>query len=95
MLLSKNSQQRVACFLLEMSERLAAKEVVQLPMPRQDVADYLGLTIETVSRIVTRIASDGAIRLPNSRHIVLRNRSVLQELDSGNCSRKVSTARRS
>jgi len=82
MLLVKSAQQRVACFLLEMSERLAATDAIELPMSRQDIADYLGLTIETVSRTLTQLVSDHAIGLPSSRHIVLRNRSALHRLNS-------------
>jgi CRP/FNR family transcriptional regulator, nitrogen fixation regulation protein len=82
MLMVKTAQQRVACFLLEMSERLAESEVIELPMSRQDIADYLGLTIETVSRTMTQLVSDRTIGLPSSRRIVLRNRRVLCELNS-------------
>jgi CRP/FNR family transcriptional regulator, nitrogen fixation regulation protein len=82
MLLVKSAQQRVACFLLEMSERLATTEALELPMSRQDIADYLGLTIETVSRTMSQLVSDHAIGLPTSRRIVLRNRSALRELNS-------------
>jgi CRP/FNR family nitrogen fixation transcriptional regulator len=82
MLLVKSAQQRVACFLLEMSERLATTDAVELPMSRQDIGDYLGLTIETVSRTMTQLVSDHAIGLPTSRHIVLRNRKALRELNS-------------
>ena len=65
-----------------MSERLATTDTVELPMSRQDIADYLGLTVETVSRTVTQLVSDHAIGLPSSRRIVLRNRSALRELNS-------------
>jgi len=82
MLLVKSAQQRVACFLLEMSERLATIDAVKLPMSRQDIADYLGLTIETVSRTMTQLVSDRAIGLSTSRHVVLRNRSTLRNLNS-------------
>jgi len=82
MLLVKSAQQRVACFLLEMSERLAATDALELPMSRQDIADYLGLTIETVSRTMTQLVSNRAIGLPSSRHIVLRNRGALRQLNS-------------
>jgi CRP/FNR family transcriptional regulator, nitrogen fixation regulation protein len=82
MLMVKSAHQRVACFLLEMSERLSDGEAIKLPMSRQDIADYLGLTIETVSRTLTQLVSDRTIGLPSSRRIVLRNRSVLHELNS-------------
>ena len=82
MLLVKSAQQRVACFLLEMAERLATTDALELPMSRQDIADYLGLTIETVSRTMSQLVCDHAIGLPTSRRIVLRNRSVLRELNS-------------
>jgi CRP/FNR family transcriptional regulator, nitrogen fixation regulation protein len=82
MLLVKTAQQRVVSFLLEMSERLATTDEVELPMSRQDIADYLGLTIETVSRTMTQLACDRTIALPSSRRVVLRNRSAMREINS-------------
>jgi CRP-like cAMP-binding protein len=81
MLLIKSAQERMANFLLEMSERLAAKGAVELPMSRQDIADYLGLTIETVSRTLTQFVEASTIQLVASRRIVLCNRSVLSRLN--------------
>jgi CRP/FNR family transcriptional regulator, nitrogen fixation regulation protein len=81
MLLIKSAQERVASFLLEMAGRLSAS-AVELPMTRQDIADYLGLTIETVSRTLTQLQGAATIELPASRRIVLRNRSALNRLDS-------------
>ncbi len=82
LLLVKSAQQRVASFLLEMSKRLAATDPIELPMSRQDIADYLGLTIETVSRTMTQLVSDQAIMLPSSRRIVLRNAGALRRLNA-------------
>jgi CRP/FNR family nitrogen fixation transcriptional regulator len=72
----------VACFLLEMAGRLSTQETVELPMSRQDIADYLGLTIETVSRTLTHLEAKAAIALPTSRRVVLRNRKALIRLDA-------------
>jgi CRP/FNR family transcriptional regulator, nitrogen fixation regulation protein len=82
LLLIKSAQERVACFLLEMAARLSAGETVELPMSRQDIADYLGLTIETVSRTLTHLEAKAAIALPTSRKVVLRDRKALTRLDA-------------
>jgi CRP-like cAMP-binding protein len=82
LLLIKSAQERVASFLLEMAERVAAGNAVELPMSRQDIADYLGLTIETVSRTLTHLENASAIELPSYRRIVLRNRSALSRLNA-------------
>jgi CRP-like cAMP-binding protein len=74
--------ERVAAFLVEMAEHAHATGVVTLPMSRQDIADYLGLTIETVSRTLTQLTEDGTIEIPTARTIKLRNPSVLRELNS-------------
>jgi CRP/FNR family nitrogen fixation transcriptional regulator len=50
-------------------------------MSRQDIADYLGLTIETVSRTLSALETAAAIEVPTSRHIVLRNRAALRRLN--------------
>ena len=81
MLLVKTAQERVVSFLLEMAGR-APGNAVELPMSRQDIADYLGLTIETVSRTLTGLESAAAIALPSSRRIVLRNQQALSRLCS-------------
>jgi CRP-like cAMP-binding protein len=82
MLLIKTAQERVAGFLLEMAKRSAAGSEIELPMSRQDIADYLGLTIETVSRTLTQLEKDAAIAVPTSRRIVLRNRAALSRLSA-------------
>jgi CRP-like cAMP-binding protein len=81
LLLIKSAQERVASFLLEMSERVSGSNTIELPMSRQDIADYLGLTIETVSRTLTALETCAAIEVPASRRIVLRNRSALNRMN--------------
>jgi CRP/FNR family nitrogen fixation transcriptional regulator len=73
----KNAQERIAAFLIELAERMSSTGELKLPMSRQDIADYLGLTIETVSRTLTQLERDGLIAIPVSRQIVLRNRAAL------------------
>jgi CRP-like cAMP-binding protein len=82
LLLIKSAHERVATFLLEMAERVSAGNAVDLPMSRQDIADYLGLTIETVSRTLTHMESLATIEVPSSRRIVLRNRAALNRLNA-------------
>jgi CRP-like cAMP-binding protein len=82
LVLIKSAQERVAGFLLEMAARAADGGAVELPMSRQDIADYLGLTIETVSRTLTQLEKSAAIELPTSRRILLRNRSALNRLNA-------------
>jgi CRP/FNR family nitrogen fixation transcriptional regulator len=81
MLLVKTAQERVVGFLLEMAARMPSNEQIELPMSRQDIADYLGLTIETVSRTLTQLENSAAIELATSRRVVLRDRTALCRLN--------------
>jgi CRP/FNR family transcriptional regulator, nitrogen fixation regulation protein len=77
----KSAQERLVSFLLELPERSAGgKASIELSMSRTDIADYLGLTIETVSRMFTQLERNRSIELPNSRQVVLRNRQALTDL---------------
>ena len=78
----KNALEKVATFLLVMSERIFNDNQVDLPMSRLDIADHLGLTIETVSRSLTQLERKGIIDLPAHRSIVLRNKEALERLDT-------------
>jgi CRP/FNR family transcriptional regulator, nitrogen fixation regulation protein len=82
LMLVKTALERVAGFLLKMAERIEFSDEIELSMPRQDIADYLGLTIETVSRSLTQLENQSAIALPRSKRIVLRNRAALQRLNA-------------
>jgi CRP/FNR family transcriptional regulator, nitrogen fixation regulation protein len=79
----KTSLERVAAFLIEMDKRLTATDVMALPMCRRDIADYLGLTLETVSRALSRLHGFGVLGFigNNQRQIVLLDRLKLARLD--------------
>jgi len=79
----KTSLERVAAFLLEMDHRLTAAGIMALPMCRRDIADYLGLTLETVSRALSTLQSQGILGFlgQTQRQIVLLDRPKLAELD--------------
>jgi CRP-like cAMP-binding protein len=82
LVLIKSAEERVAGFLLEMADRLPTGATVELPMSRQDIADYLGLTIETVSRTLKILEDTAAIEVAKRRRILLRNRSALRRLNA-------------
>jgi CRP/FNR family transcriptional regulator, nitrogen fixation regulation protein len=79
LMLIMTAQERVNSFLVEMGQRISVGDLVQLPMSRQDIADYLGLTIETVSRSFTGLADTSTIKRPARRTIMLHNRSALEQ----------------
>ena len=77
----KNAIERVASFLLEMDRRLAVAGMMALPMCRRDIGDYLGLTLETVSRALSQLNEEGVLGFSGARQIVLRDRQRLRNLD--------------
>ena len=76
----RSAAERLATFFLELAERLGSGAEVDLPMTRQDMADYLGLTIETVSRTLTHLQSRGVVRLDGSRRVCFTRPAALAEL---------------
>ena len=73
----RSATEKVGRFLLSMAERACSGGAVSLAMSRLDIADYLGLTIETVSRTFTQLERQGAIGLNGARNIVIRNPAAL------------------
>ena len=82
LLLIKNAPECVAAFLLALAERSSTGDSIELPMSRQDIADHLGLTIETVSRTLAHLESINAIKFLSVRRIVLQNRRALSRLNA-------------
>jgi CRP/FNR family nitrogen fixation transcriptional regulator len=77
----KTAIERVATFLLEMDHRLSVTGTMALPMCRRDIADYLGLTLETVSRALSQLHSEGVLDFSGARQIILQNRRKLHSID--------------
>jgi CRP/FNR family nitrogen fixation transcriptional regulator len=78
----KTAMEGVATFLLEIYRRLAVAGMMALPMCRRDIGDYLGLTLETVSRALSRLQAQGVLGFSGARQIVLRNRQRLRNMDA-------------
>ena len=80
----KSAAERVASFLVTLAARARQRrqpdKVIAVPMSRADIGDYLGLTIETVSRTFTRLRKSGAIALPDNHHVEIVRREALEEL---------------
>ena len=72
--------ERVASFLMDLAERTGQGRMLELPMSRQDMADYLGLTIETVSRTMTQLQADELIEITACRSVRLADRQALDDM---------------
>ncbi|MGD9501642.1 MAG: helix-turn-helix domain-containing protein [Methyloceanibacter sp.] len=78
----KSALERLAAFLLEMDARAGSSHVLDLAMPRHDIADYLGLTLETVSRMFAELKEIGAIKLESARRVHLCDVARLKALSA-------------
>lgn len=84
----KTAEERIASFLLRLAatgDDDAGEAVVTLAMSRLDIADHLGLTIETVSRTLSRFKRDGLIDLLSRHEIALCNVDRIRALAEGEC----------
>lgn len=85
----KTAQERIASFLLSLRGRDPMRpprdDEVHLPMTRAEIADYLGLTIETVSRVLTRLKKSDIIRTPSLHAVQIERPDALQALAGGEC----------
>ena len=83
----KTARERLASFLMMQSRQGSPcghpRARFSLPMTRGDIADYLGLTIETVSRTLTKLRTEGMIDIPSSTEMVIRHRMALETLAGG------------
>lgn len=78
LMLIKTAPERVATFLLEIANDVSGE--VDLPMKRRDIADYLGLTIETLARTLSLLEKSGIIERSAGRRIRLRSRRALNSM---------------
>jgi CRP/FNR family nitrogen fixation transcriptional regulator len=76
----QSALERIAAFLLDMSDRQGGINPVELPMSRTDIGDYLGLTIETVSRVFSRLKAKRVVRLPTARNVEILKWEILHEM---------------
>jgi len=75
----RSARERVASFLLSLAQRQPSKDV-EIPMGRQDMADYLGLTIETVSRMLTQLQGEAIVEFPSIRRFQVRRLNALEAI---------------
>jgi CRP/FNR family transcriptional regulator len=83
----RSASERVAAFLIALARRSdpggEPARLVDLPMTRADIADFLGLTIETISRTLTKLKASGLIDLPQSARVIVLDMVELQRLAEG------------
>jgi CRP-like cAMP-binding protein len=76
----RTAPERIAAFILMLAECQGAHDRIELPMCRSDIADYLGLTIHTVSRTISQLCQDGLIKQEGPHHCRILDRHLLGNL---------------
>ncbi len=76
----QNALERVAAFLVDLANRMGDILRLEMPMTRTDIADYLGLTIETISRVFSKLKEQGVIRTPSMRTIEISKFQTLKAI---------------
>jgi CRP/FNR family transcriptional regulator len=83
----KTARERLATFLLLLAQKAKARGIaegpIDLPMNRSEIADYLGLSLETVSRQFSKLKSSGHIRIEHNSEVTIRNLDGLTEIAEG------------
>ena len=83
----RSAEERLAGFLLTLSRRNASRgqdaSTIVLPMTRSDIADYLGMTIETVSRMMTKMRKQGLIDIEQCILVTINDAEALADIASG------------
>ena len=83
MLGCQTATERVASFMLQLARRTGTRDRVEFPMSRQDIADYLGLTIETVCRELSELKKMCVIATPDRHHAIIRDFDALETIALG------------
>ena len=76
----QNATERIGAFLLDMVERQGGLPQIELPMSRQDIGDYLGLTIKTVSRTLSKLREKGVIKFHGLRSVEVCKPALLKAI---------------
>lgn len=76
----QNALEKIAVFLVDLDERQSGDGKIDLPMTRTDIGDYLGMTIETVSRSLSKLRDMGLVRLPNTRSVEILKPEKLRQI---------------
>jgi len=81
----RSAIEKLAAFILELHRRQGESGTVDIPLSRTDIADFLGLTIETVSRNLTKLRARRIIELPQIQRLVIVDLDCLEALAGGEC----------